>query len=73
MTWVAILMGSEGDWPVMQEAADTLEALGVGCEVRITSAHRTPRATAEYVAGAVAMPSFAAQGCLRISRGRLRR
>lgn len=52
MTWVAILMGSESDWPVMQGAADTLEALGVGCEVRITSAHRTPRATAEYVADA---------------------
>ena len=52
MTWVAILMGSEGDWPVMQGAADTLESLGVGCEVRITSAHRTPRATAEYVADA---------------------
>lgn len=52
MSWVAILMGSEGDWPVMQGAADTLDALGVRCEVRITSAHRTPRATAEYVADA---------------------
>jgi 5-(carboxyamino)imidazole ribonucleotide mutase len=52
MIWVAILMGSEGDWPVMQGAADTLEALGIVCEVRITSAHRTPRATAEYVADA---------------------
>jgi 5-(carboxyamino)imidazole ribonucleotide mutase len=52
MTWVAILMGSESDWPVMQTAADTLEALQVRCEVRITSAHRTPRATAEYVADA---------------------
>ncbi len=52
MTWVAILMGSENDWPVMQGAADALEALGVGCEVRVTSAHRTPRATAEYVADA---------------------
>ncbi len=52
MTWVAILMGSESDWPVMQGAAETLESLGVGCEVRITSAHRTPRATADYVADA---------------------
>ena len=52
MGWVAILMGSEGDWPTMQGAADTLAALGVHCEVRITSAHRTPRATAEYVADA---------------------
>jgi 5-(carboxyamino)imidazole ribonucleotide mutase len=52
MTWVAILMGSESDWPVMQGAVDTLETLGVRCEVRVTSAHRTPRATAEYVADA---------------------
>jgi 5-(carboxyamino)imidazole ribonucleotide mutase len=52
MSWVAILMGSESDWPVMQGAADTLESLGVACEVRITSAHRTPRATAEYVGDA---------------------
>lgn len=52
MSWVAILMGSESDWPVMQGAADTLESLGVSCEVRITSAHRTPRATAEYVVDA---------------------
>jgi 5-(carboxyamino)imidazole ribonucleotide mutase len=49
MSWVAILMGSESDWPIMQSAADTLESLEVRCEVRITSAHRTPRATAEYV------------------------
>ena len=52
MTWVAVLMGSESDWPVMQGAADTLKSLGVIFEVRITSAHRTPRATAEYVVDA---------------------
>ena len=52
MTWVAILMGSDSDWPVMQGSADTLESLGIRCEVRITSAHRTPTATAAYVADA---------------------
>ena len=52
MNWVAILMGSESDWPVMQSAVETLDALEVRCEVKITSAHRTPKATAEYVAGA---------------------
>ena len=52
MTWVAILMGSESDWPVMQIAADTLAGLEIRCEVRITSAHRTPKATANYVADA---------------------
>ena len=54
MPFVAILMGSESDWPVMQAAADTLRALEIDHEVRITSAHRTPQATAEYVADAVA-------------------
>ena len=54
MPFVAILMGSESDWPVMQAAADTLGALEIDHEVRITSAHRTPQATAEYVADAVA-------------------
>jgi len=53
MPFVAILMGSESDWPVMQAAADTLRALEIDHEVRITSAHRTPQATAEYVADAV--------------------
>lgn len=54
MPFVAILMGSESDWPVMQAAADTLRGLEIEHEVRITSAHRTPQATAEYVADAVA-------------------
>lgn len=49
MAFVAILMGSESDWPVMQAAADILRKLEIEYEVRITSAHRTPQATAEYV------------------------
>ena len=39
---VAIVMGSQSDWAVMRAAAETLEALGVGYEARIVSAHRTP-------------------------------
>jgi 5-(carboxyamino)imidazole ribonucleotide mutase len=54
MAFVAILMGSESDWPVMQAAAETLSKLEIDHEVRITSAHRTPQGTAEYVADAVA-------------------
>lgn len=53
MTFVAILMGSESDWPVMQAAAETLGKLAIDHEVRITSAHRTPEATAAYVDDAV--------------------
>jgi len=39
---VAIVMGSQSDWATMKHAADTLEALGVGHEAKIVSAHRTP-------------------------------
>jgi 5-(carboxyamino)imidazole ribonucleotide mutase len=54
MPFVAILMGSDSDWPIMQAAAETLAKLEIDHEVRITSAHRTPEATAEYVADAQA-------------------
>ena len=53
MSFVAVLMGSESDWPVMQNCTAILERLGIGHEVRISSAHRTPEATAAYVADAV--------------------
>lgn len=39
---VAIVMGSQSDWPTMRKAADVLDALDVGHEARIVSAHRTP-------------------------------
>ncbi len=39
---VAVVMGSDSDLPVMQPAADILTELGVNCEVRVVSAHRTP-------------------------------
>src|SRR5512147_846695 len=49
---VAILMGSDSDLPVMKEAADILDEFGVGYEIRVLSAHRTPRQTEEYASGA---------------------
>ncbi len=49
---VGILMGSDSDLQVMQEAADILKDLGVECEVKIVSAHRSPRLAIEYAAGA---------------------
>ena len=49
MSWVAILMGSESDWPVMQSTTEVLSDLGIDFEVRVTSAHRTPQATQSYV------------------------
>jgi 5-(carboxyamino)imidazole ribonucleotide mutase len=39
---VAIIMGSQSDWPAMQHAADTLDALAIGYDALIVSAHRTP-------------------------------
>jgi phosphoribosylaminoimidazole carboxylase PurE protein len=39
---VLILMGSDSDAPVMQGAVDTLEQLGLSCEVTVASAHRSP-------------------------------
>ena len=39
---VAIVMGSQSDWPTMQGGAEVLEELGIEHEIRILSAHRTP-------------------------------
>ena len=39
---VAIIMGSQSDWPIMRAAAAVLDELGVGYEARVISAHRTP-------------------------------
>jgi 5-(carboxyamino)imidazole ribonucleotide mutase len=52
--FVAVLMGSDSDLPVMQAAFDTLRTLGVPFEARITSAHRTPADTHAYVKDAEA-------------------
>ena len=45
---VGIIMGSNSDWETMRHAADTLEQLGVPCETKIVSAHRTPKRLYDY-------------------------
>ncbi|OHV07715.1 5-(carboxyamino)imidazole ribonucleotide mutase [Kushneria phosphatilytica] len=45
---VGVIMGSTSDWPVMEHAVNMLEQLGVACETRIVSAHRTPELLFEY-------------------------
>jgi len=45
---VAIVMGSQSDWPTMRLAAETLETLEVEYEARIVSAHRTPERLVEF-------------------------
>ncbi|HID68188.1 MAG TPA: 5-(carboxyamino)imidazole ribonucleotide mutase [Roseibacterium sp.] len=53
MAQVAIIMGSQSDWPTMREAADMLDALGVPYETKIVSAHRTPDRLWKFGKGAV--------------------
>jgi 5-(carboxyamino)imidazole ribonucleotide mutase len=51
---VAIIMGSQSDWETMRHAAETLTALGIDCEKRIVSAHRTPDRLFTFAKGAKA-------------------
>lgn len=45
---VAIVMGSDSDWPVMQEAAEVLKEFRVPFEVQVVSAHRTPQKMIQF-------------------------
>ena len=49
---VAIVMGSQSDWPTMKCAAEVLDELGVAYEARIVSAHRTPERMVDFGQGA---------------------
>lgn len=49
---VAIVMGSQSDWPTMKCAADALDKLGVDYDARIVSAHRTPQRLVDFAQGA---------------------
>ena len=49
---VAIVMGSQSDWPTLRLAAETLDALKVEYEARIISAHRTPQRLYDFAQGA---------------------
>ena len=52
--FAAVLMGSVSDLPVMEPALEVLDAFGIRYEVRVSSAHRTPAATRNYVLDAEA-------------------
>jgi tRNA threonylcarbamoyl adenosine modification protein (Sua5/YciO/YrdC/YwlC family) len=49
---IAVLMGSESDMPTMQEALGSLDRFGIAYEVKVLSAHRTPKETIAYVKAA---------------------
>ena len=54
---VAIVMGSQSDWPTMRHAAETLDTLKIDYEARIISAHRTPRRLYDF-AGTAKLDGF---------------
>ena len=49
---VAVVMGSDSDWPVMQHTVETLERFGVEQVLRVVSAHRTPDLLTEFAKSA---------------------
>jgi 5-(carboxyamino)imidazole ribonucleotide mutase len=51
---VAIIIGSQSDWATMKHSAEVLDALGIGYEARIVSAHRTPDRLYAFAKGAKA-------------------
>lgn len=52
MKKVAVIMGSDSDWPIVSKAVDVLRAYGVPFEAHVMSAHRTPAAAAQFAATA---------------------
>ncbi|GAA4175486.1 5-(carboxyamino)imidazole ribonucleotide mutase [Gryllotalpicola koreensis] len=51
---VAIIMGSDSDWPTMKAAAESLDRFGISYEVEVVSAHRTPDKMLAFGKGAAA-------------------
>jgi 5-(carboxyamino)imidazole ribonucleotide mutase len=49
---VGLIMGSDSDWSVMSAAGDVLDDFGIGYEVGVYSAHRTPQRMLDYASGA---------------------
>ena len=51
---VAIVMGSDSDWPIMEEAAKVFDEIGIAYTAQVISAHRMPMETIEFAQGAAA-------------------
>jgi len=52
MSDVAIIMGSDSDWPIMEDAAKTLDELGISYDADVVSAHRMPLEMVEFAQSA---------------------
>jgi 5-(carboxyamino)imidazole ribonucleotide mutase len=50
---IGIIMGSQSDWETLRHAADILDGLGIGYDVQVVSAHRTPDLLFEYAESAI--------------------
>ncbi len=59
---VAIIMGSDSDWKVMQKAVETLKSFDVEVDVTVASAHRTPQKVHDFVKNSDAKVFIAAAG-----------
>ena len=59
---VAIIMGSDSDWGVMQKAVETLKSFDVEVEITVASAHRTPQKVQDFVKNSSAKVFIAAAG-----------
>lgn len=66
MKKVAVIMGSDSDWPVVSGAVKTIKSLGIPFQVRVISAHRTPQ-DAEHFASNAAFEGF---GCIIAAAGK---
>lgn len=53
MKKVAVVMGSDSDYPIMKQAVSQLKYFGIPCEVRIISAHRTPEEARRFASSAL--------------------
>ena len=51
---IAVIMGSDSDWPIMQKACEMLTYFGLDFEARVVSAHRTPELMVDFAKQAVA-------------------
>lgn len=52
MKKIAVIMGSDSDWPIVKQAVDTLKSLHIPFEAKVLSAHRTPTAAMEFARSA---------------------
>ena len=46
---IGVIMGSKSDWEIMKNCSDTIKSFGINCDVRVISAHRTPKRLEKFI------------------------